>query len=255
MASDGVNSPYASFTITPSIALTPKNGLDGTPVTISGQGFAPISSVTITFGGVAVSTSPPNIMTDATGSFSAATFSASSPTLGTKIVTATDASANSGTDNFNLVTLSRFTITGNPSSVIAGTSFGSVTVTAYDSNNNVINGYLGQIYFTSTDNNAVLPYTSSSRYTFTLEDYGSHIFSGFTLQTAGSKTFTVTDGTTSQISNVIVVNPSALDHFAISGTPISVTAGASFGNMVVAAYDVYGNVKTDFIGQVYFHFY
>ena len=252
LASDGVNSVNSSFTVIPSIVTTPKNGLTGTPVTISGQGFAPNSIVTVKFDGTLTSTSPPIIVTDVNGSFSGVTFSAVSPNIGSKIINATDASGNSVTDTFNIVTLSRFTITGCPSSILAETNFNSITVTAYDSNNNVINGYLRQVYFTSTDNNAILPYTSSSMYTFTLDDSGSHIFSGFTLETTGSKVITVTNGTISQSSSVIVVNPGALDHFAISGTPISVTAGQSFGNVVVAVYDVYGNLKTDFTGQVYF---
>ena len=99
-----------------------------------------------------------------------------------------------------------FGITGYPSSVIAGQSFGGVTVGAYDATNNLVTGYLGHVYFESSDPSATLPFTSSSEYTFTVGDAGVHTFSGFTLNTGGSQTITVTDGTNSATSNTITVN-------------------------------------------------
>ena len=96
-----------------------------------------------------------------------------------------------------------------------GTSFGSVTVTAYDVNNYVKTDYVGLIYFQSSDAGATLPYTSSSKYTFQAGDNGAHTFSGFTLLHGPSQTLTVTDGSISATSSAITVIHD-LDHFVFS---------------------------------------
>jgi hypothetical protein len=49
----------------------------------------------------------------------------------------------------------------------------------------------------------------------------------------------------------ILVNASVFDHFGI-GVPAAVTAGSTFGNVNVTAYDAYNNVKTDYAGSIYF---
>src|SRR5205823_9602867 len=76
-----------------------------------------------------------------------------------------------------------------PSTATAGTSFGSVTVTAQDSGSATVTSYTGMVHFTSSDSAAVLP----ADYTFVAGDNGTHTFSGFTLKTAGSRTLTATD--------------------------------------------------------------
>ena len=103
MASDGVNSPYANFTITPSITITPTSGLNGTQVTISGQGFAANSNLIVTFDGIPVSPPPANAVTDATGSFSNLIFTPHLQLLASKIVNVTDASGNFNSTTFNLM--------------------------------------------------------------------------------------------------------------------------------------------------------
>ena len=139
-----------------------------------------------------------------------------------------------------------FTITA-PASATAGQSFGNVIVTAYDSANSVVTGYTGQVYFTSTDGAAVLPYTSGSRYPFVSGDNGVHTFSGFTLKTAGSRTITVTDGTKSATSSAINVSPGALNSFAFNtiSSPQTVDTGFS---ITITAKDAYGNTVTSYTG-------
>ncbi|MGA2683378.1 MAG: PKD domain-containing protein, partial [Candidatus Bathyarchaeia archaeon] len=254
LASDGVNSASGIFIVTPSISISPTRGLTGTPITItiSGQGYTANSQLQqITFGGALVSTTPANVVSDASGSFSNVIFTAQSSAVSPEIVSVTDASGNSGTATFNFVTLDHFTISGCPSSVNAGTSFGGVTVAAYDSGNNVIDGYLGKVYFTSTDNNAILPYKSTSPYSFTLGDSGSHIFSGFTLETAGSQTITVTGGTISQTSSGITVNPASASAMVVTGFPSPTTANV-VRTVTVTAKDPYGNIATGYTGTVHF---
>jgi len=155
----------------------------------------------------------------------------------------------SGFDHFGMVSY--------PSSVTAGLSFGSdVVIIAYDANGNVKIDYTGQVWFTSTDGQAVLPYTPESKYMFTSGDHGIHTFlgTGFVLKTAPSQTITVTDGAKLATSSSIAVKPGVLGSFTMTGYPSSVTAGQSFdgSNVVVTAYDAYNNVKVDYTGKVYF---
>jgi hypothetical protein len=144
--------------------------------------------------------------------------------------------------------LDHFTMTGYPSTVTAGTNFGSnnVVVTAYDANGNIRTDYTGQVYFTSTDGQAVLPYTLVKAYTFTSgtgQDNGVHTFagSGFTLQTVGtgSQTITVTDGTKSitvsinvnQAPASISIDPTTLSqNYGFTGpvTATTVPSGLSY---------------------------
>ena len=210
-----------------------------------------------------VQTASWSITSGAAGSWSGNVYT--SHTAGSWTVTGTVSGIHGTTTlTVNSGALASFTITGYPTSVTAGTSFGNnynVVVTAYDAYGNVATNYVGSVYFTSTDAQAVLPYTSASKYTFTSgtgDDNGVHTFAGtgFTLKTvgSGSQTITVTTGTVSKTSNAITVSPGALASFTIAGYPASVTAGTSFGsnNVVVTAYDAYGNVATNYRGSVYF---
>lgn len=81
-----------------------------------------------------------------------------------------------------------FAITGTPAAINGGASF-NLTVTAKSADNTTDTGYLGTIYFSSTDATAVLP----QPYTFVPGDSGSHTFNGVSFGTAGSQTITVTD--------------------------------------------------------------
>jgi Ca2+-binding RTX toxin-like protein len=141
-----------------------------------------------------------------------------------------------------------FSITS-PGSATAGSPL-SITVTALDSNNNKVTGYTGTVHFTSTDGQAVLP----ADYTFTATDAGAHTFSnGVTLKTAGAKSVSATDKTTSSItgSAAVTVNPAAANHLQVSGFPSPDTAGISH-NFAVMAMDPYGNAATGYTGTVAF---
>jgi hypothetical protein len=79
----------ASFTIFPSLALTPATGAPGSTVTITGRGFRPNDQMSITYNGAPLATQPPTPVTDAAGSFSA-TFTVPAGTSGNYIVRASD---------------------------------------------------------------------------------------------------------------------------------------------------------------------
>jgi hypothetical protein len=132
-------------------------------------------------------------------------------------VSATDLTGDSKSLTVNPGSLASFTMTGYPTVVTAGQSFegSNVVVIAYDALGNVKIDYVGQVYFTSTDELAVLPYTPSSKYTFTAgtgADNGVHAFAGmgFTLRTLGSQSISVTDATVSLTSFPITVSPAAV---------------------------------------------
>jgi len=140
-------------------------------------------------------------------------------------VSAADLTGDSKPLTVNPSALASFTMNGYPSSTTAGQNFRSndVTVTAYDAYGNVKTDYTGQVYFTSTDPQAVLPCISGSKYTFTTgagADNGSHTFAGtdFTLETTGSQILTVTDGTVSQGSFAIMVSQATVS-IAVSSEP------------------------------------
>jgi hypothetical protein len=141
-----------------------------------------------------------------------------------------------------------------PSTTTAGAAF-NVTVTAYGVDDNPDPAYTGTIQFTSGDPYpAILP----AAYTFLPGDNGTHTFTDeATLYTTPSQTITVTDDKGTPLltddrtgtSAAIAVTPSAtLGAFSISApTPSPVVAGTAF-SVGVAAYDEFGNVKTDYTG-------
>ena len=81
-----------------------------------------------------------------------------------------------------------------PATVTAGVAF-SITVIALDQYGNKANGYLGTIYFSSTDPAASLP----ADYQFTSADCGKHVFI-VTLGTVGTWAITTTDLSNPSIS-------------------------------------------------------
>ena len=146
--------------------------------------------------------------------------------------------------------LDHFTITGYPESTTAGDNFDSnnIVITAYDGNSKIKTDYSGQVYFTSTDGSAILPYTSGGKYTFTAGDNGTHTFpgTGFTLKTAGSQTVTLTDGTVSVISSAITVAAATKNKLLWVTQPASlVLTGATWTTFTIEITDAYGNRTTD----------
>jgi Bacterial Ig-like domain len=101
-ATQGSNSASNTFTVTalvnPNIFLDPSAGPVGTSVDILGAGFAPSSTVTITFNGSAITTTPSTVTTTPDGVFSA-NFTVPSSPVGSIAVTATQG-ANSASKTF-----------------------------------------------------------------------------------------------------------------------------------------------------------
>ena len=137
-------------------------------------------------------------------------------------------------------------VTGISNPVTAGTS-GTFTVTAMSPSGGTDTSYMGTIEFSSTDSQAGLP----ASYTFTGADAGTHTFT-VTFKTAGSQAITATDTVNGFIIGTesgIVVQAGAAQTLTIAGFPTSDTAGAG-GDVVVTAYDAFGNVATAYTGTV-----
>jgi hypothetical protein len=171
-------------------------------------------------------------------------------TVGYQSITVTDTVVSSitGSQNdisVNIVSGITFVVSGIPSPSIAGV-VQSVTVTAKDVNNIMVTGYSGTVKFTSSDSQAVLPVNVGL-----INGVGSF---SVILRTTGIQSVTVTDAFAGSITGTqtgITVNPAGLDHFSIF-VPDTVTAFTTFGGVAITAYDTYNNVKTDYIGSVYF---
>ena len=120
-----------------------------------------------------------------------------------------------------------------------------------------------------TANTLVQLTSSSSTGRFDISSTGLFALTSVTIPTSGNSvnfyykdttagTFTIYGKESPEVGWInatqqIVVRSGELDHFSVSGTPSVSMAGQSFaGNVIVTAYDSYGNVKTDYTGLVYF---
>jgi hypothetical protein len=179
-AKDGSNNPYTGSIGTGTLAVSPTGTVSPSTVTFT----AGVATMTVKIGEVHL----------------------------TAVALTVSADSKSGTSTTFIVNpdaLHHFTITGYPTSVTAGSSFGSsynVVVTAYDQYGNVKTNYVGTVTFTSSDPSPGLPSPTA----FTGGDNGAHTFAGtlFTLNTVGTgtQTITVTDGAVSVTTNPITVN-------------------------------------------------
>jgi hypothetical protein len=167
-------------------------------------------------------------------------------TAGSQTVIATD-SANS-LSGFQTVTVtpaaaSTVIVTTSSPAITAGDPV-TFTATLRDPFNNVATGYLGTVFFSSTDSQATFTPTGHA---FTAGDQGTQTFTnGATLKTAGSRTITVGDGAISGTSPAILVSPAATSKF-ITNFPSPVTAGTPHSFTVRAA-DAFDNTTPSYTG-------
>ena len=144
-------------------------------------------------------------------------------------------------------TLNHFGVDTISSPQTAGTSF-SIMITAQDQYNNTVTSYSGTP--TLSDLSSTISPTITGA-------FSSGVWTGSVTitKTYTGDTITVMDSGKTGTSGAFNVGPAALASFAISGYPSSINAGQNFGsnNVIVTAYDSYGNVKTDYTGNVYFN--
>ena len=135
------------------------------------------------------------------------------------------------------------------SSDVAGTT-GTVTVTAYDTYNNIVgsgpNEYLGKVNLSSTDGRlSGLP----ASYTFVVGDRGSHTFTNIAFKTVGSQTIKATDSAKTALASIttaVTVTPAVASQLVIIIPPYpTVTAGTPLTDPIVLdEEDAYGNLVT-----------
>ena len=196
------NSATATFTVSASITLSPVNGLVGSTATVSGQGFTASSTITVTFGGLGVTTNPIAVQTNTFGSFSCS-FTVPSSTTGAKSVQASDGT-HTATAVFtvNPGPLDHFTLTasggGNILDQTVNTAF-NITVTAYDINNNIKTDYAGPA--TLTDLSSSIAPSSTGAFTNGAVTVSVTIANSFT-----NDRITATSGAISTQSNVFTVH-------------------------------------------------
>jgi hypothetical protein len=186
------------------------------------------------------------------GDMGAHTFSATFKTAGSRSLTTTDTVTNaSGTQSgitVDAAGAATLLLTDFPTATTAGVAH-NFTVTLKDAFGNNAAGYAGTVHFSSSDDQATLP----DNYTFVSTDAGTHTFS-VTLKTAGNRSITVSDATTSSLTATqtgIAVTPAAVSMLGVSGFPSPTTAGMA-RNFTVTAQDAFGNTVLSYTGTVRF---
>jgi hypothetical protein len=139
------------------------------------------------------------------------------------------------------------TVTGFPSSIVAGTTHG-FTVMVKDAYGNLASGYLGTVHFTSPDTLASLP----ADYPFTAGDGGMHVFQA-TLRTAGAEALIAGDVSNHKLNGKqnVRVTPGAAVLLLVTGYPSTTTVGTA-NLFYVIARDAFGNTATGYRGTVTF---
>ncbi len=176
-------------------ALLPSSGPVGTSVKVTGSGYAGLSTMSFTYDGSTIATTPANVTTRSTGTFTA-TVTIPASDAGTHTIEATDGSNISGSKTFTVTpTLALSSTSGlvGSSVTVKGNGFagtGSITTFTFDG-----------IDETSslTSGSLVLNANGTFTATFTIPS-----------DTAGAKTISASDGTNSATST-----------YTIGSTPLS----------------------------------
>jgi len=131
-----------------------------------------------------------------------------------------------------------------PSSLVAGSTLApaGVRVKVVDAFGNLKNNFDGSVYFTSTDGQAVLPYTSSNKLAL---PSGDSLFTGtrFQFKSAGEQTLTVHSGTFSKTSAPILLQSTTIATFVLDVGSTQI-AGQQFNLSVSSARDQYNNAAS-----------
>ncbi len=248
-----ISSPQTAGTAITGITLTAQDANNNTVTSFSGGGN------TVTYSGTAG-------ITGTSAAFSSGVLSGVSvtPTLAgsgkTFIVTGSTMTGTStfdvnvGTQTKLVITLPGETFTagsGNSGTVTAqtaGTSFNIVSITATDAYFNIVTSYSGAktIAYSGPGSGLNTPsYTTAVSFT----NGQSTTILSTTLTKAETTTLTATDGGSyGNASSSLIVNPGALDHFAISTISSPQTAGTAITGITLTAKDANNNTVTSFSG-------
>ena len=255
LATDGVNSASASFTVIPSITLSLNNGPPGSSVYVAGYCFGASSPVAITFAGSTVATVPAGFTTNSLGFFNVSFTLPSSQAAGGQKVNATDALANTAIATFTVTpSISLSPTSGNVGSAVtvSGTgfavnstltaTFGGTTVTL--SGTTSTNGTGSFTGTTFTVPNYATTWTSGSVQTVSITDAAAN--SNGTAYTVNTISQSITVAMSNAPSAPVAVNggnpnPNTI---AADGTAHTVTMFA--GNSFTLSFSNSGNTRDGF---------
>src|SRR5438477_229062 len=265
IATTSITGTQSGVVVTPGPAATLRVSGIGSPVTAGDSRVFTVEArdafgnrATAYLGTVAFGTSDPQGTVPAPHPFTAAEggfYSASAVlrTAGSQSISAADTvnGAIAGSlpgINVNPASAVTLTLTGIPGAVTAGDS-NAGTVTAYDPYHNVATGYLGTVHFSSSDLHASLPPDRA----FLPADLGRVTVVGIVLTSAGTQNVTAADTLTPslQATQGTLVTAAPASSLTASGFPATTSAGSS-ATLTVAAWDVYGNLATAYVGTVSF---
>ena len=195
---------------TPLILLNPSSGIVGSTVTISGNNFAPSSTISIKFNGVIQTTNPTTMTTNFTGGFTGSIIVPSSST-GPFPINAIDASTNTASSQFTVI---------HPVINTAVPASGPVGQTVSVNFNNLIANSSSTIKFgTKSVSNSTVNTNSTGGWKGTV-----------TVPSGSGNNINVSDGTNTLSTPFTVTTPSIKAASPTSG-PVGQTVSVSFNNL------------------------
>ena len=179
-------------------------------------------------------------------------------TAGTQSLTVTDTvtATITGTQSGIVVTpapAASFNVSGITTPLVAGAP-SDVSLVARDPYNNIDTNYAGTVTFTSSDPQVSAGVGLPANFTFTAGTGKATLTQLLSLRTVGTQSVTVTDVSKASVTGTqtgIVVTPGAAKSFTVYGITNPFEAG-KLSNVQLTARDAFGNVDTNFMGDVSF---
>lgn len=216
-ATEGSHFALATFTITPTVTITPSSGTVNTHESSLGSGFAATSALTIKFDGTALTTSPASPKTDHLGQFNNTLFYIPSASGGIHTIRIQDASGNFVDTSYTITTVSGFSLSY---SSISQSTITLNWLTPVNIGGEIVKGY--QINYTTPHGTPKTVITNNTGTTIT-----SFTISGLSNNTAYS--FRVgewTNGTSNKnMTNILDVTTLPSSSGTTSGPPPNITPG------------------------------
>ncbi len=229
-ATSGIATQVA-FTVKPKISISPSSGPPGQLITAIGTGFGKQTTVTITFGGAAVTTS----QTDANGSFSAI-FPASNKAPGDYNIVIGDAAGNSASAGFSLL-MTAMNVTPTSGKVgstanVSGSNFlpgRAITITLDDTNvasaTSSAEGAFNTIF--------TVPAKPAGAYKLTASDGSNNETTDFSVQTSLNISPLTTQASPGYVGMKLTISGSSLSSATVSisydGAVVATTTASSDG--------------------------
>ncbi len=198
------------------MSVNPKQGTGGTSVTITGSGFRASTTVTVSYDGTTVTTTPAPLSADASGNIST-TFNIPASAAGTHRITVSDGTSTLNAD-FSVSTTANMTPTSGP----VGTNI-TASGTGYKASTTISINYGGQVIKTATSDTSG---NFSTTFTIPASSTGSHPIS-------------ITDGVNTESFTFVVSSTASMSpQSGFVGTDITLSGtGFAAGKSITVKYD------------------